>query len=147
VDGPIDGLVGYSFFARFRTTLDYARGQVSFTPVPYQPKDVVSNVMSRMLSPDTPRTVLTPAALWGMAVEKNDTAEGVVVKRVYPKSAAAAAGLRPGDRILTLDGRWTDSLPDVWEAAAGVLPGTEAVLRIGRDGAEREVRVKPRRGL
>src|SRR6185369_5343564 len=33
VDGPLDGIVGFSFFAKFRTTIDYAAGQVSFESI------------------------------------------------------------------------------------------------------------------
>ena len=29
VFGPIDGIIGFPFFARFRTTIDYQAGQIS----------------------------------------------------------------------------------------------------------------------
>ena len=47
----------------------------------------------------------------------------MTIKEVLPGSPAAAAGLKVGDRLLTLDGRWTDSLADLYTAAGYVKPG------------------------
>ena len=57
--------------------------------------------------------MLSAAGQWGLVADKDkdDEEAGVTIKEVMPGSAAAAAGLKAGDRLLTLDGRWTDSLP------------------------------------
>ncbi|MCS6860605.1 MAG: retroviral-like aspartic protease family protein, partial [Abditibacteriales bacterium] len=46
VEGPIDGIVGFNFFARFRTTIEYATSQLTLTPVDYQPPEVLSHLMA-----------------------------------------------------------------------------------------------------
>ena len=61
-------------------------------------------------------------------------------------SPAAAGGLKAGDRLLTLDGRWTDSLSDAFIAASFVKPGSPAVLTVKRDGKEVKLTVKPAKG-
>ena len=66
-----------------------------------------------------------PVAMWGMRVEKpaDDEKPGVTVAEVFAGGSAAKAGLKADDRVLTLDGRWTDSVADCYQAAEGVRPG------------------------
>jgi membrane-associated protease RseP (regulator of RpoE activity) len=151
--GPIDGIVGYPFFARYRMTLDYQAKTLTFSPNGFKPPNVMKQIQmtlaSRMLSdPNKPR-VVAAAGQWGLVARKaaNDEEAGVTLTTVRPGSAAAAAGLKAGDRLLTLDGRWTDSLPDLYEAARHVKPGTTVPVRIKRDGKELELRVKPAAGM
>jgi S1-C subfamily serine protease len=88
-------------------------------------------------------------ALWGLTAEKGptDTEAGLDVKEVFAGSAAASAGLRTGDRLLTLDDRWTDSLIDLYAAASYVKPGSEAILVIKRAGEEQKLSIRPEAGL
>jgi regulator of sigma E protease len=62
-----------------------------------------------------------------------------VVGDVLPKSAAAAAGIQPGDRILSVAGRATPTFDDV--ANVVMLRPNEAVeIEIERNGAVQELR-------
>ncbi len=38
--GPIEGIVGFPFFARYKMTLDYQAKEMTFVPNGYEPKDV-----------------------------------------------------------------------------------------------------------
>lgn len=147
--GPIDGIIGFPLFARYRMTIDYQAKQMTFVPNGFQPVDAMQVLMESLLSAKqaSPR-VLAPAAVWGLIVDKaaDDENAGVPIKDVLPNSAAAQAGLHGGDRLLTLDGRWTDSVNDCYFAAGKVAPGTEAVVVVQRDGKERQLTVKPRSG-
>lgn len=147
VDGPVDGIVGYSFFGRFRTTIDYAAGQATFTPVDYQPQDVMRTLLNRLMQNGPEIKVQKSAALWGITVEKPEEAEGVRVTQVYAGSAAAEADIRAGDRLLTIDGRWTDTIPDTFEALSQIKPEQAATVVVLRDGAKVEISVKPRTGI
>jgi S1-C subfamily serine protease len=102
-----------------------------------------------MLSQQPPRQVLAPAAQWGMVVAKDEGDEeaGVTIKEVMPGSAAAGAGLKAGDRLLTLDGRWTDSVPDCYRAAGFARAGTSVKLTVSREGKELALIAKPVAGL
>ena len=92
---------------------------------------------------------MAPAGQWGLLLHKGkkDQEPGVTVQDVLPGSAAAAAGVKSGDRLLTLDGRWTDTIPDAYQAAGHVKPGTSAQVLVKRDGKEMELTVKPLSGL
>jgi hypothetical protein len=149
--GPLDGIVGFPFFARYRMTIDYQAKELTFVPNGFEPPNVMKTLTAALLSGGDPKAkvVLAPAGQWGLVVEKptGDEEAGVVVKEVLDGSAAAKAGLRRGDRLLTLDGRWTDSVADCYDATRYVKPGTAATVTFKRDGKEMERSVTPRPGI
>ncbi len=59
-----------------------------------------------------------------------DQATGVVIAQVAPFSAAANAGLRPGMKLLRINGRTVQAPADVEEAAADVSSGDVVSLRL-----------------
>jgi C-terminal processing protease CtpA/Prc len=63
------------------------------------------------------------------------------VLRVTPDSPADAAGLRPGDRIVAIDGTTVDALAPLWAALWRGAAEREVRLDIERAGAPRTVRV------
>jgi hypothetical protein len=150
--GPIDGIVGFPFFARFKMTMDYKAKTLTFVPNGYNPPDVLKSMQAALMgdltNPDAVK-ILSPAAQWGFlpAKEDKDDEAGVTIKEVFPGGAAAAAGLKSGDRLLTIDGRWTDTIPDLYRAAEYIKPGTTIVATVHRDGKEITIKVKPTSGL
>jgi hypothetical protein len=148
--GPIEGIIGFPFFARYKMTLDYQAKELTFEPSNFEPTDILTSLMTALLAKDKPETkFLAPAALWGFAVDKKagDEEAGVIVTAVLPGGAAAKAGLQAGDRLLTLDGRWADSVQDCYVAAGYVTPGTQIQVRIKRGGKELELAVRPQSGF
>jgi hypothetical protein len=148
--GPIEGLVGFPFFARYAMTIDYQAKTLTFVPNGYKPADVMKKIQSVLMDRGKPKPkVLAPAAQWGFRVRKagGDEEAGVTVEKVLAGSAAALGGLKAGDRLLTLDGRWTDTVADCYLAATHVKAGTAARLVVKRQGKEVELTVKPVAGL
>jgi len=148
--GPLDGLIGFPFFARYRTTIDYQAKTLTFVPTAYSPPDVMTKLMDSLMERDQPlkTRVVGPAAQWGFKVYKDDEKEaGVTVKAVFAGSAADKAGLEVGDRILSLDGRWTDTVADCYRAASHVKAGVETKLVVKRKDKEVVLTVKPVAGL
>jgi PDZ domain/Aspartyl protease len=146
--GPIDGIVGFPFFARFKMTLDYQAKTMTLVPSGYKPPDVMRSMAIALMSADQPK-VLAPAAHWGFVATKKEGDEdsGVDVKEVLPDSPAAKAGLKAGDRLLTVDHRWTDTLTDLYFAASLVKPGTMVPIVVKRGGKEVTLQVTPVSGL
>lgn len=154
IDGPIDGIIGFSFFARFRTVIDYAAARVSFTPLSYQPQDVTASLLDRLMRPADSAPAVAPSALWGMTVRelsaverKSSAAPGVIVAGVFLNSAAQSGGLRAGDRITAIDGRWVESVADCYQSAARIKPGQRAAVMVMRAGRSLNLQVRPRAGL
>ena len=152
--GSIEGIVGFPFFSQYKMTVDYAAQEMTFVPNGYKPGDVMQDlmqtVMNSMSSSGKPQPkVAAPAGLWGLelAKESKDDAEGVDVKAVHSGGAAAEAGLKSGDRVLTIDGRWTNTLADAYLAASFVKPGKKTEVVVKRDGKEVKLTVTPKSGL
>jgi membrane-associated protease RseP (regulator of RpoE activity) len=150
--GEIDGIVGFPFFARYRMTVDYQAKELTFAPNGYQPADVMESMMKMLLGPrdnEGKPKIVAAAGQWGIIVEKDmkDEDAGVTIKTVMDGSAAAKAGLKTGDRLLTIDGRWTDSVGDAYQAAGYIKPGKTAPVIIKRDGKEMKLTVTPTSGL
>lgn len=152
--GSIEGIVGFPFFARYKMTVDYKAEEMTFVPNGYKPGNVMQDLMQTMMGSflgggkAEPR-IAAPAGLWGLELAKasKDEDAGIDVKAVLKDGPAAAAGLKAGDRILTIDGRWTDTLADAYQAASFVKPGRPAVVVVKRDGKEVKLTVSPKTGL
>ena len=58
---PIDGIIGFTFFARYKTTIDYQVNTMSFEPVGFQIRDLLRELPERLAGPKTARRrVLAP---------------------------------------------------------------------------------------
>lgn len=148
---PLDGIMGYTFFAHYRTTIDYKAREMTFSPIDFEVKDLIRDIQDRMLGPKVARErVLAPRGIWGLSVgapEGGVAAAGVPITAVRAGSPAAAAGLRVGDILTTLDGRWTTSIANTYAAAATVDPGTAVPVVVRRGGQEKTLTVTPVEGL
>ncbi len=150
--GRIDGIVGFPFFARYRMTIDYQAKEMTFVPVDFKPTNIFESLMGIMMADPAERNapkILAPAAQWGLIADKGtqDDDPGIDVRQVLKGGAAAKAGVQAGDRLITLDGRWTDTVVDLYEAASHVKPGKTVPLVIKRDGKEMTFKVTPTAGL
>jgi hypothetical protein len=148
--GPIDGIVGFPFFARYRMTIDYQKQELTLVPNGYKPADFLEGMMAKMMAgPSKEAAVIAPAGVWGLVVDKatDDEDAGVTVKEVLSGGAADAAGLKAGDRLLTIDGRWTDTVSDAFAAASLVKPGREVEVVVKRGGKELKLKATPGRGV
>ena len=80
---------------------------------------------------------------------QEDLAEGeiphkgdAVITDVYASSPAAAVGLKPGDRVLAVNGRPVESYLQLLRRVAILAPGSETKLTIQRGKTTRDVTVK-----
>ena len=128
-------------------TVDYQKKELTFTPNGYKPGDYMADMMDSLTKLDEknkPR-VVKPAGLWGLDVskEKGDEKDGVTVTAVYADGPATKAGVKAGDRLLTVNGRWTDSVGDTAVAASLVKVGQAVPVVVLRDGKEKSLTVTP----
>ncbi|MCY1036059.1 trypsin-like peptidase domain-containing protein [Corallococcus sp. BB11-1] len=73
---------------------------------------------------------------------QHSTTTAPVVKDVYRGSPAAAANIRPGDRLVAVNGRPIGSYLQLLRKVALLAPGTEAKLTLLREGGTQEVAVR-----
>lgn len=146
--GTIDGIVGFPFFARFATTVDYQKKELLLSPRDYKPGNYIEDLTKSLSAAGEnagQAKVVGPAGLWGFALTKAkaDEEPGVAVGEVYEGTPAATAGLKVGDRVLTIDGRWTDTLGDVHVAVSLVKPGRKADVTLTRNGKPMTLSITP----
>ena len=130
--GPIDGIVGFPFFSRFKMTLDYQAKTVTLLPNGFKPPDVMKAMMTAIMAAgsDEPK-MLAPAAQWGMiaAKETGDKEDGVTIQKRAARQPGGGGGAEerrpPADAGRPLDGHPRRSL------YGGRL------RQAGRDGARR----------
>jgi hypothetical protein len=148
--GPIDGIVGYPFFARYKFTIDYPAATMTYTPTGYKPQSVMNQMFGRLFGArDTTHKRISPNGLWGVELERpaSDDGSGVMVSRVWPGGPAADAGLRVDDRILTIAGRWTDSPTEAALAASLADTREPVTLSVRRQNTTLEIQITPWTGL
>jgi putative serine protease PepD len=68
-------------------------------------------------------------------------AAGVTVAEVTPGGPAARAGVRAGDRVVSVDGRSVSEPSDVTDALDGRDPGDSVELEVERDGIREQIEV------
>jgi hypothetical protein len=148
---PLDGIIGFTFFARYRTTIDYQKHEMTLVPVDFAVRNLVKDLPDRLAGPKVAsRRVLAPGGLLGLTVAEPAeglSASGVQVAAVLVDSPAVAAGLRVGDILTALDGRWTTSVADVYTAAASLVPGRTVLAVVLRDGKEITLEITPGEGF
>lgn len=148
---PPDGIIGFTLFARYKTTIDYQAREMTFEPVAFAMRDLMKDLPQRLAGPkEAKRLILAPSALFGLNVaDPADplSAPGVTITSVLPDSPAAAAGFKPGDLLASLDGRWTTSIVDAYAAAAGAEPARAVEAVVVRDGQTLTLSVTPREGF
>lgn len=81
------------------------------------------------------------ASVLGLHFENR--ASGVYVKFVAPGSASDAAGIRPGDRIVSIGSNNVSSVADVHTILGMTPTGTPIPMSLDRDGQTLNVSVKP----
>ena len=73
---------------------------------------------------------------------KLDRPRGALVGSVEPDGPAAAAGLKEGDVILSVNGRPIETSSALPSLIANIKPGTVAALRVWRNGREETLKVR-----
>jgi hypothetical protein len=144
--GRFEGLIGFPFFARYAVTIDYKSRTMTLVPCSYQPSDTKEKMTRKLMEAGEAR-LFAPGESLGILVAKDakDESAGVTVTTVMPHGPADEAGVQAGDRLLTLDGRWTDSVEDCYTALSGVDSSrpVDATLQRDRNQIKFKITVKP----
>lgn len=149
-----DGILGYTFFARYRTTIDYEKKRLWFEPVRESTDNLVAALPDRMLNPGkkTPSTEVVPRHhAIGIEIEMqpgdNATSQppAVKVSKVLAGSPAEKAGIKAGDVLISFGPHWLFQAADLADALHGSTAGEEISVVIKRDKALREMKIRPER--
>ena len=159
----LHGIIGYTVLARHRIEFDFTRDKMSWTRLNFAPPepvglagkgggapgglDAVGGLMKVMGSflGITKRPDPKPRGTLGL--ELRDEGGTPVVHAALPNSPAAAADVKPGDRITHLDGKVAATPADVHKHAEKIVAGQEVELKVDRAGQAITLRLKAGEGL
>ncbi len=111
------------------------------------PIDVAREVVDQIIKNGRVTRSWIGESLQPMRAKTQDPdAKGVVIADVDPLSPGYEAGLRPGDVLLSVDGkqanaRFEEDLPAVRKMIADLPVGKEVILRVLRDDKETDIKV------
>ena len=136
-----DGILGYTFFARYRTTIDYEKKRLWFEPVQETTDNSVTALPERMLNPSAKsaaRVVVPRTHSIGIKVElqKANQEESVPpvlkITDVRKASPAEKAGLKVGDLLISFGPHWLFSTADLASALSDTENGGSSLLIVKR---------------
>ena len=156
----LHGMIGYTLLARYRVEYDFTSDKLRFEPLDYTPpaperlgKGATSGEFDAMVGLTKMLTAFfgkanydtVPRGFIGLEFEEADGA--VVVKKVFPGSPAAKAGIKPGDAIESVKDVTVDDARDLARALAKAGVGQKLKVKVKRGGATEELTVELGRGL
>ena len=156
----IDGLLGFSALARFKIELDPTNDRMTWTRLAFEPADppaprrrpgekppgamqamnalgTVAKIAAALVGRQ-PEDELVPRGFLGLELD-DAGADGVRVVHVLPRSPAAKADVRAGDRLTHVNGRAVGSARAAREAASSVARGAVVALILRRAGEPNEI--------
>jgi len=159
----LHGMLGYTVLAKYRVTFDFTDThltwrELAWTPPPpaglaqlggKAPPDLsamtnLSNFATSLIG-RRPDPVLQPRGYLG--IELTEQQGQVRIEAVHGGAPAAAAGLKVGDVLLSVDGQEVASLSKLHEQSAKWKEGTRLALKVRRGGETFEVEVVAGRGI
>lgn len=160
----IHGLIGYNILARYRMTIDLASDRMRWTPLDWNPGAPIG--MRGGGGPDAGQASLefmgsmmkglggllgrkaTPAVAGrgqaGMILR--DETGGPVVASVLKGLPAEAAGVKPGDRLVKVDGKTVTKASEALGHSGAFSAGKKVSLALERDGKPVEISLELAKG-
>jgi membrane-associated protease RseP (regulator of RpoE activity) len=153
IAGELDGIVGLTFFSRYRTAIDYQAGTLTFTPSDYDRPGLMESGAADALrlmglgGAGAARNVIGRSIVLGLTLDESAPKDETVVGSIAPQGSAAEAGLLPGDRITRIDGRWIETREDFARALSAIPPNVAVGVVVRREDAEIRLTLVTRSGM
>ena len=157
----LHGLMGYTVLAKYKMEFDFTKKQMAWTPLKFDPPPPLplggkapTGGMDTMVALVRFLTYLAgigpppppqPRGFFGFELAEAD--KQITVAHVLPKSPAADAGLKNGDRILEADGKEVNAVNDLLQRAAKMTAGKTLTLTIERAKEKMELKITAGDGL
>jgi serine protease DegQ len=159
----LHGLMGYTVLAKYKMEFDFTKKQMAWTPLAFEPPpptplgknakattgglDMMVTIMRvvTLLAGIGPPPPPQPRGFFGFEMTEKD--DQVTVARVLAKSPAAEAGLKKGDRILTVEGTVMPSVKEVLLKASKLTAGKTLSLTVERNKEKKDLKITAGDGL
>ncbi|MCI0463102.1 MAG: PDZ domain-containing protein [Gemmataceae bacterium] len=161
----LHGIIGYTLLANYKMEIDLTRDKMAWTRLDFKPpapkplldkkpkkdeKDPLGDLggLLEALALLMGKPAVKPPGIRGfLGIELDEKDGAVMVKSVLPKSPAAEAGLKAGDRIREVASEEVNSRADVLRLTARVRAGNSVNLAITRGNDKQEITITTGEGL
>jgi membrane-associated protease RseP (regulator of RpoE activity) len=157
----LHGLMGYTVLAKYRFQIDFTRDRMAWTPLAFEPPppaplgaktgtagmDMMVMLVRALsfLAGNLGTPPAQPRGFCGFELTEKDGR--VLVERVLPKTPAAEAGLKAGDRIVEVEGKVVLNAAAVQAGASKITAGKMLRLTIRRGEERQQIRITAGDGL
>jgi hypothetical protein len=155
----LHGIIGYTVLSKYRIEVDLTSDSMTWTKLNFNPPplnmmggnkggaDGGLEALGKLLGGKGAAKLPEPRPRGFLGVELAEKDERVTVTAVHPKSPAEKAGLKVGDRIVTIDERDINSLEMLYKRANRRAVGDEMEIEIEREGEKQTISVTFGKGL
>ena len=155
----LHGMIGYNLLAKYKLEFDFTKTKLAWTELTgFEPKapegikggggvDLMGFLVKFLIGflGERPKPVPTPRGFLGLELQEDK--DGIVVKSVLEKSPAAAAGIKPGDRITHYSAWEVPKIEDLEKRLSKRVADDEVTLKILRGTEKKEITLKTGEGL
>jgi hypothetical protein len=153
----LHGILGYTLLSQYKMEIDLTKDKMTWTKLDFKPPaplpsgikggslDMLGKLMKFLMGDS--KGPMPPELRGFVGVELSDQEKTVVVRAVLPKSPAAAAEVKTGDRLLEVQGKAVSSSAEVMALLAKVRSGQPVVFVVGRAGEKKEITITAGEGL
>jgi membrane-associated protease RseP (regulator of RpoE activity) len=157
----LHGLMGYTVLAKYKMQFDFTSEQMDWLPLKFDPAepapitgksaaggmDMMVGVMKMLsfVAGIKPAPPPLPRGFIGFELAEKD--KQVFITRVLPKSPAAEAGLKVGDRVFSIDAKEVATIAEVQKQAAKVVAGMSLRVEVMRGETKEEITITAGEGF
>lgn len=158
----LHGVVGYNVLAKFRITYDFTADKLGFVPLDYDPPDpkgigkggggqgalgMTGPIMKMMAGFMGVKPNFETKSAGFLGIETEERKEGLFAKAVLKGSPADTAGIKSGDKIVSVKTASIDDVSDLRKAVGKATIGDKLDVSVERDGEKKTVTVELGKGL
>jgi len=161
----LHGMIGYNLLAKYRMEIDFTKDKMVWTELDYKPEgpkgvggaaaagglEVMGSIMKGLGSflgaKPEPDYELRGCLGVELADPDKDKEDGPVVKAVMDSGPAGKSGLKPGDKVVKVQGRTVTTVEDVERFALKVRAGDEVKLTVKRGSETKDITFKAGEGI
>jgi hypothetical protein len=141
--GPIEGIVGFPFFAKFAITINYQKKMVTLEPNGFIPGDLMKNSMALIFKKQS-QPIRPPSEQFiGMILspEIDPKTNGLVIDKILPGSLAEKSGFKSGDTLVAINQRWVNDHADLYQVLGEQWLKGSVIVEISRGNIVRELKL------
>jgi hypothetical protein len=141
--GPIEGIVGFPFFAKFAITINYQKKMVTLEPNGFIPGDLMKNSMGLIFKkqnqPIQPPSEQVIGLIFSPQIDRKT--HGLVIEKILAGSLAEKSGFKTGDTLVAINQRWVNDHAGLFQVLGEQWVKGSVIVEISRENVLQELKL------